>query len=723
MNSSAPQTASGLYSADSASEELFERLAELEAVRRSDLEVTRQASRTGAWYIVHDPITFRHHRLSPADYQMFAVLRPGRTLDECFRRLVREGVLRENESDRFYSWIVQLSRLGLITLPIDTGRVLYRRAQEKKAAGRRARLAGILFHRMPLWSPDAFLKRTLRYVSPLFSRTAVALWCVAMAVSVMFVWQHRAELADPFAGTSVAQSAILMAVLLTVLKGVHELGHGYACRYYGGRVPEMGLFFIVFTPCAYVDASAAWMFASRRHRIAVSMAGMYFESIAAMGALVLWSVSDPGIVRAAAHQALLLATVVTIGFNINPLMKFDGYYALADLLKMPELRNDAISEWKRVVKQILYGVRLPSCAATRRQTILLAAFGCAVSLYKLTVIAGISILVAGLPVIGFPLGVIFFTSFCWQLLGRFVGYTLTSEELAYRRLRGLFVGAAGLGIGIGVLFYMPAPGMTAAYGIVGHEFRQSLFAEGDGFLSEVTAARGTAVAAGQPLCRLSSDRIDAQVQQLQADAAAAELAARTAIGSTPVDYAAAVEESIQVRSLYEQTRRIQESLLVAAPVSGHVTPADVLRMPGTFVRQGELLAVVGHGRRVIDAVISEEEAIAGLPRPGEQVQVRLEGGDGRVLRGILVDISPDARTSVPNPALTSLADGPVVVHPETEESEQAWFSLRVVLIDEPDPSVCDGIRAVVRLPVERPSLGFAFYRTCCRLRDSFFVAR
>lgn len=713
----------GLFSADAASEELYSRLAEFEAVRRADLEITRQVTRSEAWYVVHDPVTFRHHRMSVKDYQIFAGVQQGRTLDECFRNLVRLNVLSETDNERFYSWIVQLNRLGLVSLPIDTGRVLHSRSVEKKVAGRTAKLAGIMFYRMPIWSPDAFLRRTVSLVAPLFSRIALAIWVLAMCVSCVYVWKHSGELADPFRYASASQSALLMACLLVVLKGVHEFGHAYACRYFGGRVPEMGMFFIVFTPCAYVDASASWSFPDRRRRIIVALAGMYFESIAAMGALILWGLCGPGLVKAAAHQALMLATIVTIGFNVNPLMKFDGYYVLADLLGMPELRNDGIHEWKRHVKRLLYGLRLPSLAQTGSESAGLALFGCSVSIYKVTVIIGISTLIAAIPVIGLPMGLLFFVSFFWQLLGRFVRFTMTSEELNGRRFRGIAVAAAGIFGGIGLLFHMPAPGMTAAYGVVRHEFRQTLHAEADGVLDSVVTQHGQRVVAGQEICRLSSEALDTEAQRLTALMDDAELEAKAMMSEEPAHYVTALHSLTQVRSQHQQVCRDQQAMTAVSPVYGRVFAAPILRTPGCWVRKGDTLAVIGHGRRIVDAVISEEEAVAGLPKPGDRVHVWPEGSAGRSYRGVLLEISPAARKTIREESLTSNVGGPVEVHAESEESDLGWFGFRVLLEDELDASICDGVRAVVKLEVERPPIGFSIMRSCCRIRDSFLMAK
>ncbi len=673
--------------------------------------------------MIHDPVTFRHHRMSVTDYQMFAEIRLGRTLGDCFRHLVELQVLQDSDAERFYSWIVRLNRLGMVSLPIDTGQVLHRRAVEKGGAVRRATLAGILFYRLPLFSPDEFLRRTVKLVSPMFTRAAAGIWLLAMIASVIFISRHLHELADPFRYATAAQSALLMAILLVVLKGVHELGHAWACRHFGGPVPEMGVFFVVFTPCAYVDASASWSFPQRHRRITVALAGMYFESIAAMGALLLWGVSEPSLIKAAAHQALLLATVVTVGFNMNPLMKFDGYYVLTDLLGIPDLRGDALYEWKRCVKKVLYGLSTPSLACSKGGAFGLASFGCAVAVYKLTVILGISLLITGLPVVGLPMAAFFLLSFFWQALWKLVRYTVSSRELIGYRIRAAGVMAGMVACLFGATLHIPSPKMTAAYGVVRHEYQQTLHANCDGRLETALVESGQWVTRGQAVCRLSSVQLQADAQRLQAAAIESAFKVRSLTGQTPAEYAAAFAEYQQHESRLRETVRQCESLTVVSPVPGQVIDATLLKQPGTWVREGDSVAVIGHGRCIVEALISEEAAAGRLPRPGDEVEVRLEGAADRLLCGEVLDIGVAARTTVSEQALSSESGGPVEIHPETGESEDAWFTLRVLLREAPEVSVAEGGRAVVRLNVQRPPLGVAVFQSCCRLRDSFLMAK
>lgn len=189
--------------------------------------------------------------------------------------------------------------------------------------------------------------------------------------------------------------------LLVGLKTFHELGHAYACKRFGGTVPEMGAMIMMGTPCAYVDASSSWGFPNRWHRMIVALAGMYFESMLAMVAILVWLATDTGQLHSAAQYAIVLSTVVTIGFNANPLMRYDGYFILSDLVNIPNLHRDAKAAGSGFIKWILYGVPQKAVASRRSVNMAMTAFGIACMLDQVTVSLGIAtLLTLSVPIVG-----------------------------------------------------------------------------------------------------------------------------------------------------------------------------------------------------------------------------------------------------------------------------------------------------------------------------------
>ena len=97
----------------------------------------------------------------------------------------------------------------------------------------------------------------------------------------------------------------------------------------------------MFLPVPYVDASSSAAFQEKWRRALVGAAGIVVELVLASFALLVWLNVEAGLLRAFAYNVMLIGGVSTILFNGNPLLRFDGYYVLADLLEIPNLADRA----------------------------------------------------------------------------------------------------------------------------------------------------------------------------------------------------------------------------------------------------------------------------------------------------------------------------------------------------------------------------------------------
>lgn len=373
---------------------LAERLGPVQVGLRQDLDVTRHVFRGEPAYVLRDPMTFQSHRVSPEDYRLLVRLDSNRPLQDVFADLVAENVIKPEDEESFYQFIVSLHRLSFLNLPISDEKLLYRRFLAKRRARSREKLMAFLFYRVPLWNPDAFLEQTIGWVRPLFTKWAFLIWLTVMAAAGAVGWLNRAELAEPIHGLLAAQNLIIIWVTLIALKVIHEFGHAYACKHYGGYVPEMGAYIILFTPCAYVDATACWGFSRRRDRLIVCLAGMYVEVFIAALAVFVWAATGPSLVNAVAYNVIFLAGVTTVLFNVNPLMRYDGYYVLSELTEIPNLRQRSSRYLIDTMKRVFVGVKTGERPASRRLRATLLTFGIAAGIYKTMLLVVISALVA-----------------------------------------------------------------------------------------------------------------------------------------------------------------------------------------------------------------------------------------------------------------------------------------------------------------------------------------
>ena len=161
---------------------------------------------------------------------------------------------------------------------------------------------------------------------------------------------------------------VLLYLGMVVIKTLHEFGHALFCRKFGGEVHVMGVMLMIFTPMPYVDATSSWSFRQRSKRVLVGAAGMIVELFVAALATFLWARTGPGTLHTLAYNMMFVASVSTLIFNINPLLRFDGYYILSDLLEIPNLNQRAIGQLRHLAESKLFGVKpSESPAGTRRR--------------------------------------------------------------------------------------------------------------------------------------------------------------------------------------------------------------------------------------------------------------------------------------------------------------------------------------------------------------------
>jgi putative peptide zinc metalloprotease protein len=228
---------------------IFERVSQLPIGLRSDLEVSRQIINGKVQYVIRDPLTFSSCSLSQEDYQVFLHLEPNRSVGHSYQRLAEAGILGAEQRSDFYQFIIDLHRRNLIRLPILDGDSLF---QDLEA--RPAREQASLSDASPLL-PNAFAQpRSFSRKHPAICRTAFPnlvslVWIALAAIALSIVMVRWTEFIDSTSSILALRSLPILVLILCGLKLFHELGHAYACKLYGGNVPEMGMILIIGIPC------------------------------------------------------------------------------------------------------------------------------------------------------------------------------------------------------------------------------------------------------------------------------------------------------------------------------------------------------------------------------------------------------------------------------------------------------------------------------------------
>ncbi len=659
-----------------------ERLGPVQAGLRSDLEVTRHQFRGQPQYIVRDPITFETHQFSQGDYQILVALNDTRRLEEIFQTLVDEGQLAVEQEEEFYHFVLALHRLNYLILPMADGKMLYERFAQRQRTARWRQASSFLFLRVPLINPDAFLDRTADFVRPLFTRVAFVLWAIMMAAGVALLVRRWDSFRDPVHSILANDTLLFLWIALIGLKVVHEFGHAYACKIFGGKVPEMGAYFIVFTPCAYMDASAAWGFAKTRHRVIVSLAGMYFESFVAFLALMVWSWTDDPLLGSCAHHVVVLSSLVTIGFNINPLMRYDGYYVLSDLAGIPNLRQRSIQEVQSLLKRSLLGIAGPVTDARLRERLFLLVYGVASAIYKVTLVLAICTMIAlKFYMVGIGLAAFFLFGTLLSLVRRLFHYLWRSHETRPVRYRAVALSLMLLVVlPVGIAF-VPVPGAVVVSGVVQTNNDKTVYAGASGNLELSRLGTGSRIQQGETICQLQNVQLESAVARTRAEVVAAQLNCANSVTESPQAATVARLRLEQVEERFDGIARDLARLQIVAPISGLVIRGEALRDSGRFVRKGESVATIAAGDWTVRCLATAEQIADVRPTEGQGARVRLMLDGVHEVTGTVEQVAVKGSRKVFSAALTQLGGGEIAVRSSSLVANRPMFEIVVRLND------------------------------------------
>jgi putative peptide zinc metalloprotease protein len=469
-----------------------------------------------------------------------------------------------------------------------------------------------LFFRIPLVRPDAFLARTLPWVRRIFlTRRFAMLTLCAGLLGVLLAARQWEQFRHTFLYFFTLEGAALAALTLGATKLLHELGHAYVAKHHGCRVATMGLAFMVLWPVLYTDASGAWRLAARRQRLAIGSAGMLAETALSAWAILAWSFLPEGALRSAAFILATTTWLLTLAVNLNPLMRFDGYFLLSDALNVPNLqqRAFALARWRLREWLFALGDEQPEVFAPWRQRALLAYAYC-VWVYRFFLFVGIAVLVYHMTfkVLGIVLFLVEIVAFVlrpmlnelliWKNRVRTNGWNRRSRITA---LLLLLVIIAAL---------IPWRTRVEAPALLRARQQAQLVAPVGAQLLHVQARAGQAVAAGTQLFVLQSPELNHElaalaqrirVLQWQQSFQAMQQAAMAAV---PV----AQRELLAAQERYAVLLRQQAQLTITAPFAGIVAERSEELVDGEWIGSGEWLATLAAPQQaLVEAYVSEAD--------------------------------------------------------------------------------------------------------------------
>lgn len=685
--------------------------------------VYRHRYRGRQWFVIHDQPSGKYHRFTPAACQFIGRMDGRATVNELWEQSNNEATQGDFcTQNEVVEILVQLHQAGLLfsDLPADA-KALFRKYRKKKREIWRQYAMSPLSLKVPLFNPDGILDRLSPVFTLFFTRAGAILWLAAVLPAAVLALQHWSELTENFAEQVLASSNLLVLMFVyPVVKTIHEFGHAFAVRRWGGRVREMGLMFLLFIPVPYLDASASIAFGSRWRRAIVGMAGMMAELLVAAGAMYFWVSAEQGVARAVAYNVMVVAGVSTLIVNGNPLLRYDGYYILCDLLDMPNLAQRGTKYWTWLLDRYVYGAEdLIPLPESRAEKWWMALYKPLAFVYRIFISLTIAIFMAAQYfIIGVILAIWTLVMLVAMPAWKSYKHLAESASIQRRRERAIRLTLGFMALVAAVLLWLPVPSYTVVQAVVWLPDEAIVRARNDGFLRQWGAEQGEMVESGEVLFYLTSTELDTSAAVAQERVKELEIQLRAQEFVNPV------EAEVTRNQLQQENMRLQElqqslqNLVGVAKQAGRLSVQDMQNQPGRFYRKGEIVAYVFRPSDLLIRAVVGQDDVDRVRNHTERVKVRFSDSLHKISPVAVLRPPHAAVNELPSPALSVQQGGeiPAVTGQDGKTQTQQGIFLTDLALPEDFHPVAFGERAYVRFEHPWESLATQGYR---RVRQLF----
>lgn len=673
------------------------RIADQRITLRPSVRISRQEFRGEPWYVLHDPYINQFYRFPPEVYEFIARLSSRRTVDEIWNELVTHKPESAPTQGQIVNLLAQLYQGNLIhsDLPPDSVR-LFERYEKRENKKIRMQMLNLLFARIPVYDPDRLLKSLLPLINILFSPLGFIVWITILGIGIKSLIDNFNLAMQQSQGILAPDNLFMLYAGIAIVKLIHEFGHSAAVRRFGGEVHTMGIMLIMLTPLPYMDATAAWAFRKRWKRILAGASGMLFELFIASIAMIVWAHTGDGLLHSLAYNMAFAASVSSIIFNINPLLKYDGYYMLSDLVDTPNLQQQGQLETKYLAEKYLFGKKdAIAVASSGRESFLLVLYNIASTIYRFIVFGGLLLFVSTeMLLLSIIMGIYLFISWAIVPVVKFIKYLVSDPGISRVRGRAVKVSSAILISVFLFLAFFPFPFRFKAPGILKAEDFQNVTNNTAGVVRKVCKTSGEHVNRGDTLYLMDNEEILFRRSEAAAAVSEVESNYRNALFSSQAELQPL---DTRRRVLLEKLDYIDSQLVeltVRAPIDGiWYSPASIHFLNRWIPKGTSLGQLINKNKYLFVSVIPQKEIGQLFSRRVTGTVIRLRG---QAAFPVLVDtmiIIPMEQNRLPSSALGFMGGGEIAV--KTGDSSgtfaaEPFYEVRVGVVQDKNVALMHG---------------------------------
>lgn len=590
---------------------------------RPDLVAKKQKYHGRVYWVIKEPIGLNYYRFEEEEYAILKMLDGVTSLDEVATQFEKDFPPQTIRVEELQQFIGTLHRSGLVTSASPgQGVQLKKRRDDRRKKELIGASTNVLSIRFRGFDPETFLNFLYPLIKWFFSKP-VFIFNIFFTLSALLlvlvqfdVFQSRLPSFESFFA---ARNWLLIALIMGVTKVMHEFGHGLSCKHFGGECHEMGVLMLVLTPCLYCNVSDSWMLPNRWRRAAIGAAGMYVEIVLASLATYLWWFSEPGPLNFVCLNIMFVSSVSTILFNANPLLRYDGYYILSDLIEIPNLRQKASTILNRKLGKWCLGLEEPEDPfLPKRKQWFFALYTFAAMIYRWVVVFSILFFLNkvfepyGLKVLGQIIAMFALYGLFIQPLWKAYKFFAIPGRLGKVKRKHMYTTLAILFAGLASVLFIPLPASVYCPLVVDQREADSVYIEVPGTLVSLDVKAGQYVKKGEQLAQLRNVDMDLEIAQKSGE-----------LKSYNVEIAVLLRQDKKDERLYDHLARLRAARNTSQEQLAQLKK-DYKRLTIVSPRDGYVIPPPPNDGRTAPGVLAQW---SGTPLDPENVGALLMPGD------------------------------------------------------------------------------------------------
>ncbi|HET6881654.1 MAG TPA: HlyD family efflux transporter periplasmic adaptor subunit [Pirellulales bacterium] len=714
--------------------------------KRPDLTARLHRYQGRVYWVVKEPVGLNYFRFQEEEYAILQMLDGFTSLDEIKDAFEAQFPPQKIGIEELQQFIGMLHRSGLIIANVPgQGHQLLERRRERWRKEWLGRLSNVLSVRFKGIDPDRILNWLYPKIKWIYTPAAVAVCCLLAlsALSLVLIQFDVFHSKLPtFHQFFTLKNAFVLSIALGVTKVIHEFGHGLTCKHFGGECHEMGVMLLVLTPCLYCNVSDSWMLPNKWHRAAIGAAGMYIEMVIASICTFIWWYTEPGMLNHLCLSTMFVCSVSTLMFNSNPLLRYDGYYILADLIEIPNLRQKATDILNRKMGEICLGLEPPDDPfLPDRNQALFALYSVAAAIYRWVVVFSILFFLYEvwkpyrLEIIGQIIGVAALYGLLVQPFWKLGKFFYVPGRIDKVKKPRMYATLGVIGAVLAAVMLVPLPHRVYCTFEIQPRDAKKVFVTVPGELADVRVKSGDEVDENTVLAKLDNLDVEIDLAKLDGERRQNETQLRSLLRRRHIDREANLEipaVEATLTAINEQLREKQvdlRRLTLSAPVSGTVLPPPEQkeqkpdrqlaswhgtplqeRNRGAYLQEGTLFCQVGDPRKM-EAVLVVDQADIDYVRKNDHVDIKLDEMPLDELRGEVIEIAHEPLRTVPR-HLGNKQGGELATKTDESGVERPMntsYQVRVP-IDDSEGLLRLGLKGRARIHTRPQTLGHRLWR-------------